>query len=437
MNPKERKNKMKNKRKMYDSLKNLFSSLAITVGAVVIAATYIPKSPKASILDLTVFEHEVIYQVQVTDEDEALLKNSLKIVLDNQFETYTYTLELGVNSGIFENLTPNTTYQLSIYASKGFGDERLTSQKLKTNPSPGGAIVSYQMIEETEFDYTYDIRVLIPSIFEDYTSVRLYYGYKYLDEELEFYDYVDITSYNQIVTLSQISNYATHVYLYLEGVKENQEIIILDELSFPLPLYIEPYIYLESLTKSKIAYSFYASDGLGDITYQAYLYKDDRLIKKIDIKSDGNSPHTEGTLLVFDQLSSNTSYDIKISAHYQDPYTLRFEKIIVYEEKVKTLGDYQIDSQVIEYDEYFEVTILVSDPHHYFQIPYYILYDTSIEFPVYLESENYSFTPGDPYKSVTFIIYKPLVESYELIIGIRHQNDFYINHVIHKKTYTP
>lgn len=129
MNPKERKLKLKKKRRTYDSLKSLFSSFAVTVCAVVIALAVIPSSPKAEILGLSIFENQIVYQVEITDEDNALRLDTLKIVLENQMESYEYPLSLGINVGIFEDLSPGTPYKLSVVGSKGFGEERLTTKK--------------------------------------------------------------------------------------------------------------------------------------------------------------------------------------------------------------------------------------------------------------------------------------------------------------------
>ncbi|TNF08038.1 MAG: hypothetical protein EP317_03790 [Bacillota bacterium] len=433
MNPIERRVKLKKKRRNYDSLKNLFSSFAVTACAVVIAATMIPRSPKASFEGLTVFENQVVYQVDITDEDHALRLESLKIVLENQFESYEYPLQLGKNVGVFEDLNPATSYKITVLGSKGFGEEKLASKKLTTQAEPGGAIVSYEMIDRTEYDFTYQTRIIINGFGDVFQEVNLYVGYAFPDEPFDQYKVINIDSSDQLVILDQIPNYHTRVDLYLEAITNDLETIILDRLTFDTPFEISSSIYLESITKSSINYTFYPDSYLSDIKYTSAIYQDDRLIQSKEIKIDSNHMHYDGIEVSFSNLRMNTLYDVKITASYQNPQTLRNEKITFYEEAIRTLDNYTITYDIFETDDFYEITIDVYDPHHYFQIPYYTVYDVSTEFPMYIEGDELGFTPIDTHKYVTFTIYKPLIRPYSIEFGIKNQNEFTINHLIYKE----
>jgi hypothetical protein len=430
MNPKERKLKLKKKRRTYDSLKSLFSSFAVTVCAVVIAVAVIPSSPKAEILGLSIFENQIVYQVEITDEDNALRLDTLKIVLENQMESYEYPLSLGINVGIFEDLSPGTPYKLSVVGSKGFGEERLTTKKVTTENNPGGAIVSYEIIDQSEFDFTYEARIVVNGLNEQFKEVNLYVGYAFPDEPIDQYKIISINGNDQLVTLDQIPNYHTIVNLYLEAITQDDEIIILDELQFYTPFDILTSIYLESVTKSSMSFQIYPDSYLNDVTYSCAIYLDDRLIQSKDIVLDENYMHYDGININFSNLRIDTSYQVKLTAQYHNPQTLRYEKKVLYDETISTLGTYTITYDIVETANTFEVTIDVSDPHHYFQVPYYTVYDVSGEFPIYIDGMNMGFTPLDTHKYVTFIISKPVLASYELIIGIKSQSEFTINHII-------
>ena len=99
--------KQNEKNSRLEIIKSWMSSFVVTVVVVVVAVVVIPKSPEASIDNLTVFSNEVAYQVSITDQDEAITKDTLKIVLENQMEYYESRLSLGLNSGIFEGLKEN------------------------------------------------------------------------------------------------------------------------------------------------------------------------------------------------------------------------------------------------------------------------------------------------------------------------------------------
>ena len=132
--------------------------------------------------DVKIFETDVVYQVLVTDEDEALDLSSLKIVLDGQLEDYTYPLSLGLNVGVFEDLRPNTGYQLQVYGNKGYGDEKLAAMRVETNDSSNGAIISYELIDALDFYLNYEVDILYSDPNGLYQEINLYYTYLYPNE---------------------------------------------------------------------------------------------------------------------------------------------------------------------------------------------------------------------------------------------------------------
>jgi hypothetical protein len=207
--------------------------------------------------------------------------------------------------------------------------------------------------------------------------------------------------------------------------------VILDQLNFLVPFDIEAYIYLSSYTKSSITYSFYPDSYVDDISYMAYIYVDDVVVDSFPIQIDSEEMHYSGSTIQFTNLKSNTLYQINIKATYQNPITLRRESNIIYEEEMRTLKNYSVTLDVTEYEEYYEFRVDVNDPNHYFQAPYYTIYDESSDFPIYIAGMDMQFTPLNDTKYVIFTIDKSVLQTYQLMIGIRNQNDQTINHIFY------
>jgi tRNA/tmRNA/rRNA uracil-C5-methylase (TrmA/RlmC/RlmD family) len=102
----------------FQALKSIFSSLLITVTAVVMIVVVTPKSPEADIQSLEAFNNAIIYTINVTDMDNAIIEDTLIVTLENQFEEYETRLEVGNNNGRFLDLEDDTEYKLKVLADK-------------------------------------------------------------------------------------------------------------------------------------------------------------------------------------------------------------------------------------------------------------------------------------------------------------------------------
>ncbi|MBN2300301.1 MAG: hypothetical protein JXC31_03835, partial [Acholeplasmataceae bacterium] len=274
------KNKFKKqfqKKSRLEILKSWMTSFVITTAAVVVTVVAIPSSPKASINQLQIFQDQIVYQVEITDSDNAIQSNSLEIILENQFEHYAIDLDLGVNIGSFTELTEDTTYQLYVMGDKGFGNEKLASKTITTKPSSGGAILSYELLESSvHYNPIYDLGIIVRDQLNLYNLVTLYYGVIGYDETepFEYYSF-DIADGESTITLDQIYQSNAQVHVYLEATLENNEIIILDELYFYTPINFELYYSVEQVTESAIKVSFYPEFyQLSDLEYEFKLKKD-------------------------------------------------------------------------------------------------------------------------------------------------------------------
>ena len=429
---KETYKKQQKDKKRYETLRTFMSSFTLTAIVVVAVAISIPKSPIAVIEDVKIFETDIVYQVLVTDEDEALDLSSLKIVLDGQLEDYTYPLSLGLNVGVFEGLRPNTGYQLQVYGNKGYGDEKLASMRVETNDNSNGAIISYELIDALDFYLNYEVDILYSDPNDLYSEVNLYYTYLYPDEESQFYDVIPITSEKQTIELFDVPNEHTKIHMYLEGVLVEGGEVILDELTFYVPFELSTYLYLDQKSNTNLHFQFYEDYYFTEgVTYQAEIYYGHMLIDETEIVSSIDVMSHDGATFNFSNLKKDTTYKVVVNATYIDPYTLREETIVLHEEEHMTLADYEIIYDINETDEAYEIYMYLNDPNHYFQVPYYIIYDLSEGFPIYYEEMMYDFIPDGDGKYVEFIINKPDLEHYQLIIGTRGQMDMTINQIIY------
>lgn len=257
-------------------LKTWMSSFVMGTAAIVMAIILIPSSPKASILNVTIFQTEVVYQVEITDQDESLDLDSLTIVLSNQFVEISKPLEFGMNVGMFDQLSPNTLYSLSVYGSKGFGNERLDVITIKTEDRSGGAIISQTLVETFEWNHHYSIEVLVKDQENLYGDIYLYYAYLYEEELDPVYVSTLILNEREIIELLDVPIYNNIVHLYLEAELLSGGFVVLDELYFAVPFQLETSIYLEHIDQNIIEYSFYpdySSEQIVNYTFDLYYGK--------------------------------------------------------------------------------------------------------------------------------------------------------------------
>lgn len=200
-------------RSRLEILKSWMSSFVVTVSVVVIAVVVIPKSPIATFTRVEAFANEVFYQVEVTDQESAIVLGTLKAVLENQLTQVETPLECGMTIASFANLKANTTYDLLIKADKGFGMEILSAVKFKTQSRVGGAIQSHTLISDLEgWELDYEIGIFIHDPEQEFREVVLRYGIIYPSESVPSqYESLLIAPTQSNVTLSGIPNYNVRV----------------------------------------------------------------------------------------------------------------------------------------------------------------------------------------------------------------------------------
>ena len=404
---KKRKKEEQNKRR-FEAVKNLMSTFTMGTVAVVAAVVLIPQSPKAEITKALALEDEIVYQVNVTDQDNALDLDTLNVVLENQLEYYEQPINLGENTGYFESLNTDTQYRLSVYGNKGFGQERLDTVLITTEPKVGGTIL-FVDIEDNMYEPTYLVNLYINDPDVIYSSISLYYGYQehyhYEEETTEepemFYTEILVTDPNQIIEIFDIYTQEPF-HIYLEGTTE-EGTVLLDEVWVTPPFSLYSSFYLEYVNNNEIGFSVYNDSSVDEMTYLVDVYKDDQLIKQETFVNQ--SLTYEGTTFSVDDLDAETSYLIICKARYINPQTLRSEEQIIYEEEITTLSDYSVTYEIEPFDEYMVVTITLIDPNNMFNNAHFNMFDTSDVYDMYLSGYSTSFEEIENKKVAVLTIY--------------------------------
>ncbi|MGS0972774.1 MAG: hypothetical protein ACVCEJ_06040 [Candidatus Izemoplasmataceae bacterium] len=422
---KERRKKGEEQKRRFNAIKDLMSTFAMSTVAVVAVVTLMPSSPKADIIKAVPLSNEVAYQVNVTDEDNALDSSTLFVVLENQLEYYEQPISLGENSGYFDELNANTQYRLSVYGSKGFGQERLDTLTLTTKEKVGGTILEVSQ-ETIEFSTTYYVDISIYDPDQTYSNIQLFYGYQWEpDIELE-YSSIPITSSRMNIELPDIyTSYPIHIYI---EATTDEGIEILDEIWVTPPFTLYSSIYMEYINQSQVGFHLYGDMDVGDIQYNMNIYKNDFLLRTEKIILTENNHHGSG--FTINDLTPNTTYMLECIATYKNPQTLAQESVTLYHEEVTTLNEYTYTYNKEVFDDLIEITFTLNDPSDYFQYLYIESYDTSEEFEMFLEGYSQYFIVDGDEKTVSFTIFIPNVSSYKIFISMQSQTNFNARHVI-------
>lgn len=425
MKKNSRRKKNEERKRRFDAIKDLMSTFTMGTIAVVAAVTLIPASPKAEIIKSVALSEEIVYQVNVTDEDNALNLSTLHVVLENQFEYYEKPISLGENTGYFDSLEYETQYRLSVYGNKGFGQERLDTLMITTSEKVGGTILSVNPEEDMHSAiYNVDVSIYDPEFI--YTSIDLYYGYRWEhDAEIE-YSSIQVTDSRMNIQITDIFT-SEPIHIYIEGTTmDGTE--LLDEIWVTPPYVFYTSLYLHYIDSKEVGFSVYNDLDAEDISYEMNIYNNNILIRTEKVILEESDFHSSN--FVINGLTPNTTYEFECIATYTNPQTLRSEKDIVYHEEITTIGTYTYTYTKEIIDDYLEVTIVLNDPSHNFQEVYYEMYDTSEEFNMYIESETFYFIADGEEKYTTFTIFLPITSSYEITLTLMNQTDFNIKHKI-------
>jgi len=425
-----------------ETITKMFSAIAMTVAAVVVVTIVVPQSPSASLENVVVYEDRVSYRVHVVDPDQAIQNDSLVVRLSNQLEEYETALPFGYTIGAFSELTPNTSYFLEVLANKGFGEERLASQKIKTNPRDGGLILATRLVtSEMYYEQSLEVDVAYYDSNSTYQKFALIYDivYEYENEEssssssqsyTEYYQ-IPITNDLQTLTISGLYGEFSRIDLGLVGYPSIEEFVIIDRATFTPPFMVNSSIYWDQVGVNKVSASVYPDSRLlGNATYEATLYRGTIKVasKPIEMPETFDYEQEHEIVVTFAGLKELTLYRLEVIVSFLDPVTLRQETKLLETLEATTLGAYEYSLTINDSGSEYIVTVTLIDPSHNFQELYFEVYEQGTYYPV---NSGYTgfLSPTD--KTGTLYITKPIVSDYYIVIGVRNQTEFFKYDVIH------
>jgi hypothetical protein len=335
---KEFQKKLKERTK-FDIVKGLFQAFTVTVVAVVAVTVFIPKSPVASFDKVKAFSHEIIYQVNVLDEDNIVKSNEVFLVAESQYETFKRPISLGDNYGTFTGLRKDTQYSLKVLYDKGYGEEVLTKTTITTD-NPMVAAISDVDIMTSGHMGLYNIAISYGDTV-GYSDWQIRFATIYPESE----EYSQEVYYNTLVLpmmdeTVQLEFYPSNgaVYHIILEAKYEDKMVILDEVSLKAPFSVYGYLYLTDYTEDQVQLYIYGEEQTEvDVLYVLELYQGENLVKKYEYDSLNQFQNDEN--LIITDLNPDTDYYLFLKAYYRDPITLLETHVLLSEVYVHTLSD--------------------------------------------------------------------------------------------------
>lgn len=421
--------KLKENQKRSNILKNWFSSFFMTVGVVIVVVAFVPKSPQVSIDFIQEFSEDIIYRVNVIDEDMAIIDDTLMISLENQFEHYQQPLERGMTSGVFSHLTEATKYTLKILGDKGFGLEVLSKTEITTKDSLGAGVISNSLTSPPE---SQTLSYLIETFASDpYDQVQAFYLDVYTISESEFETepyFLGRHLINEGISSVELTDiYASNTTLKYEviGVTEAGEQLF-DEVIFHTPVVLWASFYLNQVTYDSASFGAYVENIPGlDVLYEIRLFRKGKLMDTLTVTPFNYEDHMgqeSSHGYQFTGLLRNTLYDIEFVATYVDYNTFIPTETILSSLSFETTMIYEYTASVTETEYGFEVLVEGQDPDGVFNQVTYTIYqgyemDGEIYFYYY---DSYSvdlFYDGD--QAFRFeTVEKPVFGYYQIFVSV-------------------
>jgi hypothetical protein len=300
-------------------------ALTLTVGAVFVVATVVPKRPVATIENVQTTEHSLSYEIFVTDEERAIVSGGLSVVLSNQFERKERSLNPGYSSGRFEDLEPGVLYTVEVIANRGFGDERLASKKMETAPAREDMIwVRTDLREKTDDYYLYYADVVLKQSIDRYDEVYLEFGYVFPDGHFSPHETFSIVdAFTQVSFEVYDYNYQVVLRLMEQGGEESR---VLHEKRFYPPFRLTSSIYVEMVSEDAVQLVLYPDYVRGvDTIFDIVLYRGQIEIERHRLTDDMIGDPYMPFEITYANLEHPSEYHVDLYVTYTNPDTGVFE----------------------------------------------------------------------------------------------------------------
>lgn len=338
MRLKEFQKKLKDRTK-FDIVKGLFQAFTVTVVAVVAVTVFIPKSPVASFDKVKAFSHEIIYQVNVLDEDDIVKSNEVFLVAESQYGEIKRPISLGTNYGSFTGLRKNTLYNLKVVYDKGFGEEILTKATVTTDNPLFAAITKVEAVQSGHISL-YNIDIIYGDTL-GYSDWQIRYATSFPESEEYsqevYYNTLALPMMDETVQLEFYPSNGAVYHIVLEAKYEDQ-MVMLDEVTLKAPFSVYGYLYLIDYTEDQVQLYIYGEEQTEvDVLYVLELYQGENLVKKYEYDSLSQFQNDEN--LIITDLNPDTDYYLYLKAYYRDPSTLLETHVLLSEVYVHTLAE--------------------------------------------------------------------------------------------------
>jgi len=422
------KEKIKKKSK-YELIKSLLQAVTVTVVSVVAVVVFMPKSPVASFDQVKAFSHEIIYQVEISDQDNVVENDTLKIILESQLYKHEQSITIGQNFGSFKNLEKNTQYQLKVVYDKGFGEEVLAKQTVQTSDDLIAAIANANLIDSNDYSITYELEIIYGDL-TGYQELQIRYAIDYRDELPLFYSTISLFNSPSTVPIEFYVYGDAEFVILLEGTLDSNQIVI-DENRLKKPFVLSAYLDIAYYNDTEVAFLIFGdSSHLTEVSYFIDIYLNDNLVKTIEYDIEDDSYHSHDSYYIINKLKPETEYSFIFRAEYQNPHTLRYEEAFFEEVTIKTLNKLIYDIEVIETELNYQVTINLNQD--IFDYAYYVFYYYYEGYYTYFTGESFLIEVNQNLFNITFFIQKENFEDFYIEIGLESSSDYSLRKIIER-----
>lgn len=385
-----------------------FSVTVIAVATVILQEQKI--DPSVYFERCSAVGNTIVYQTIVSDPSKTIIEESLFLEISSSLERYDIPIVLGSSSGTFSMRYPQSEYKLAVKGSQGFGPKTLASQTVMTKMNLSAAITNYALVSQPQSDMLlYEVSTLYYDPEQILSSLKLRFGYveSTLVQDSETFPINEqlfaITQESQTFILPEIPQENYRIYLAIEGIKTDQTLVLLDEISFNTPLKIYGDMYVSDIGENYIdLYTYISEQNLSSEKVLVHLFEENELLETRTVPlaqpnhdSQFQEQMYESVVLKFENLKKATIYRLELVIKYQDDLSGKMIESVLSTLEVTTTEhyltalDYTLDGTQVR------LTLAIYDPMNVISNLSYSVYEPSIDYPIYLTSGGFEIESFD------------------------------------------
>ena len=383
---------------------SFFTTAAVVTAGVVIIENEQKNDPEVRFNNVYLYGDTIYYEAEVNDPHNAIIEDTLILDVKSGFEMIRVPLSPQSYSGNLQIRYPELEYRLSIKGSQGFGQKTYATAKIKGEE---------HFIEEVHgaiFDLGYedqgDLFVArgVAEIFDprnEYTNFRLQVTHTTNAKEsgapeiVETLPDIPLTQEYNAFILDPLSYGIDRFNFKIVGTKGGVDEVI-SERETGAPMRFSMYTNVSNFTNTEIKMEVIVlNDRLTNFSGQTGLYKDDVLVSSKEIVYDSANPSAPNEF-TFDNLEENTTYVIKHSVMFADPFSTNLVERLIESETIATAPHYEIKSTNTGGTELISFTFEILDESNVLSDFFYIVYRIEDDgTQTYVEQKTMTFREGN------------------------------------------